>query len=158
VHRFCTERTVFAPGGWLAWRLRLVSFSLIGGAGVVKTLTPVSAPSTTKDHDMDPTLAVGYLRQYRSMTCDQLARAHEQLAAFADREGVVLCKVFVEHLRTDPAAFDALIRSVKRRGIAAVIVPTEAHLSAVGSDQTKLERLHRETSARAMAADGSIPI
>ncbi|MFG1819204.1 hypothetical protein ACGFIF_35960 [Kribbella sp. NPDC049174] len=101
-------------------------------------------------------LAVGYLRHYRSMTCHQLTRAENQLAAFAEREGVHLCKVFVEQFRTDPAAFDALIRSVRRRRIAVVIVPSEAHLSAVGGGRTKLERLHHETSARALAADGSI--
>jgi hypothetical protein len=91
------------------------------------------------------------------MTCYQLAQAEDELAAFAEQEGALLGKVFVENLRTDPAAFDALIRSVKRRGISVVLVPTETHLSAVGGDQTKLERLHRETSARALAADGSIP-
>jgi len=103
------------------------------------------------------TFAVGYLRLYRSMTCYQLTQAQNQLAAVAEREGVHLCKVFVEQFRTDPAAFDALIRSVKRRRIALVIVPSEAHLSAVGGGRTKLERLRRETAASAVAADGSIP-
>jgi hypothetical protein len=101
-------------------------------------------------------LGVGYLRQYRSMTCYQLAQARGNLAAFAQQHGIRLGKVYVEHFRSDPAAFDALIRSVRRRRIAVVIVPSEAHLSAVGGGQTKLERLHRETGARALAADGSM--
>lgn len=101
-------------------------------------------------------LGVGYLRQYRSMTCYQLAQARGDLAAFAQQQGVRLSKMYVEQFRTDPAAFDALIRSVRGRRIAVVIVPSEAHLSAVGSGETKLERLHRETTARALVADGWI--
>jgi hypothetical protein len=103
------------------------------------------------------TPAVGYLRRYRSMTSYQLAQAEEQLAAMAERQGFVLRKVFVEQLQTDPAAFDALIRMVKRRKIPTVIVPTQVHLSAVGSGETKTERLHRETGAHALAASGSRP-
>jgi hypothetical protein len=101
-------------------------------------------------------LAVGYLRQYLSMTCDQLTQARNRLEAFAEQEGFQLDKVFVEQFHSDPAAFDALIRSVRRRRIAVVIVPSEAHLSAVGGSRTKLERLHRETRSRALVADGSI--
>ncbi|TDW18906.1 recombinase family protein [Kribbella kalugense] len=104
---------------------------------------------------MKPALAVGYLRHHRSMTCHQLARAEDQLAALADQQGARLCKVFVEHLRTDPVAFDALIRLVKRRNIPVVIVTTESHLSAVGNDESKLERLHRETGAHVLTADRS---
>jgi hypothetical protein len=103
------------------------------------------------------TPAVGYLRQYRSMTCYQLAQAEEQLAVLAGRQGFVLRKVFVERLETDPAAFNALIKMVKRRRIPAVVVPTQAHLSAVGSGETKTQRLHRETGAHALAASGSSP-
>jgi hypothetical protein len=101
-------------------------------------------------------LGVGYLRQYRAMTCYQLAKARGELAAFAQQQGIHLSKVYVEQFRTDPAAFDTLIRSVRRRGIAVVIVPSEAHLSAVGGGETKLDRLHQETTAQALAADGSI--
>ncbi|GAA3136919.1 signal recognition particle GTPase [Kribbella aluminosa] len=101
--------------------------------------------------------AVGYLRQYRSMTRYQLSAAQEQLAAYAGQEGFLLRKVFVEQLDSDPAAFDALIKSVKRRKITVVIVPTTAHLSAVGDGETKLQRLQRETGARALAATGPPP-
>ena len=102
--------------------------------------------------DLSP--AVGYLRQYRSMTSHQLLQAEEQLKALAGRRGFFLCKVFVEQLHTDPAAFDALIRLVKRRRVPAVIVPNQAHLSAVGSGETKSHRLHRETRAHALTASG----
>ena len=104
-----------------------------------------------------PAPAVGYLRQYRSMTRYHLAAAQEQLTAYAGQQGFLLRKVFVEQLDTDPAAFDALIKSVKRRKITLVIVPTTAHLSAVGDGETKLQRLQRETGARALAATGPPP-
>jgi hypothetical protein len=101
------------------------------------------------------TPAVGYLRQYRSMSRYQLECAEERLVTLAGRQGFVLRKVFVERPATDPAAFDALIKAVRRRRIPVVIVPTQAHLSAVGSDETKAQRLHLETRAYALAAGGS---
>ncbi|TCC56162.1 hypothetical protein E0H73_33965 [Kribbella pittospori] len=104
----------------------------------------------------DPlTPAVGYLRHYRSMTRDQLVQAEERLATLAGQQGFFLQKVFVEHLHTDPAAFDKLIKTVKRRKIPAVIVLAQAHLSAVGDSETKVQRLHRETHAHAVAASAS---
>ncbi|MFC9691980.1 hypothetical protein ACFTSF_25745 [Kribbella sp. NPDC056951] len=103
------------------------------------------------------TSAVGYLRQYPSMTCAQLDQTAEQLALFAHLRGLVLREVFVEHLATDPAAFDALVKVVNRRDIAVIVVPTHAHLSAVGGGETKASRLKRETGAYALTAGGSTP-
>jgi hypothetical protein len=119
------------------------------------TAAPLAAERSDVTGQLAP--AAGYLRQYRSMTRYQLAQAEKQLAAFAGQQGFLLSKVFVEQLHTDPAAFEALIRSVRRRKIAVVIVPTTAHLSAVGCGETKLQRLHRETGAQALAATGSPP-
>ncbi|WP_405060875.1 hypothetical protein OG474_04340 [Kribbella sp. NBC_01505] len=106
------------------------------------------------DSPVQFTPAVGYLRRYPSMTCAQFDQAAEQLAVFAGRRGFVLRKVFVEQLATDPVAFDALVRMVKRREIPAVLVLTQAHLSAVGGGETKSRRLERETGARALTASG----
>jgi hypothetical protein len=44
---------------------------------------------------------------------------------------------------------------VKRRKIPVVIVLTPTHLSAVGSNETKAQWLHRETDAHAVAAHRS---
>ena len=133
--------------------LSLPASCCVGWTGVVlldrrdrrcEALRPAPAPSTTKDYDMQPTLAVGYLRQYRSTTCYQLTEAERR-------------EVFVEQMHSDPAAFDALIRWVRRRQIPVVLVATPAHLSAVGDNETKLERLQRETGAYVVAADRSTP-
>jgi hypothetical protein len=102
-----------------------------------------------------PRPAVGYLREYRSMTRHQLAAAKEQLSRLAGRQGLALREIFAEQPATDPAAFDALIKVVKRRKIPVVIVLTPTHLSAVGSNETKAQWLHRETDAHAVAAHGS---
>jgi hypothetical protein len=91
------------------------------------------------------------------MTRSQLAQTEEQIAALAGEHGLVLRKVFVERMATDPTAFDALIKMVKRSKITAVIVLTQAQLSAVGGSETKVERLHRETGAHAVTATGSPP-
>jgi hypothetical protein len=85
------------------------------------------------------------------MTQNQLVQAEAQLAEIARQQGFVLGEVFVEQRRTDPAAFDALIETVNLRKISAVIVPTQAHLSAIGGGETKAQRLHRETQAHALA-------
>ncbi|MFI5735549.1 hypothetical protein ACIA49_35895 [Kribbella sp. NPDC051587] len=102
------------------------------------------------------TPAVGYLRRYPSMTWVELDQAVVRLAIFARRQGLFLSEVFVEQLATDPVAFDALVQVVKRRDIPVVVVPTDAHLSAVGRGETKGQRLERETGACALiAADHS---
>ncbi|MFF1822513.1 hypothetical protein ACFVWG_34745 [Kribbella sp. NPDC058245] len=103
------------------------------------------------------TPAVGYLRQYPSMTRVELDQAAVQLAVFARRRGFVLRKVFVEQLATDPAAFDALVHMVKQREIPVIVVPTDAHLSAVGGGETKARRLERETGAYALTVGASPP-
>ncbi|TDW18098.1 hypothetical protein [Kribbella kalugense] len=103
------------------------------------------------------TLAVGYLRQYPSMTHSQLVQAEAHIAGLAAQHRLDLRKVFVEHLGTDPAAFDALIKRVKRHRIPVVLVLTQVHLSAVGGDETKEERLRRETGAHVLAANRSHP-
>jgi len=101
------------------------------------------------------TLAVGYLRQYQSMTHSQLVQAEAQIAGLAAQHGLHLRKLFVEHLATDPSAFDALLKRVKRHRIPVVLVLTHAHLSAVGGEEIKEQRLRRETGAHVLAARGS---
>jgi O-acetylhomoserine/O-acetylserine sulfhydrylase-like pyridoxal-dependent enzyme len=102
-------------------------------------------------------LALGYLRQYLSMTGDDLGLVKKQMQAFAEHKGFILGMVFVEQLHTDPAAFDALVTAANLREITVVIVPTRAHLSAVGRSETKMQRLERESGARALVADWSPP-
>lgn len=100
-----------------------------------------------------PEPAVAYLRQYGSMTCRQFAKAKDQLAAVAEQHGFELRQVFVEELHSDPAAFEALIRLVKRRRIPVVVVPNQAHLSSVGGNETKEQKLRRETGSEVLLAD-----
>lgn len=107
----------------------------------------------TGDFSATRVRAVGYLRQYGSMTCRQFGTAKEQLAALAERSGFELCQVFVEQLHTDPAAFEELLQVVKLRNVAAVLVPNRAHLSSVGGDETKIQRLQRETRSEVLVAD-----
>jgi hypothetical protein len=86
------------------------------------------------------------------MTRHQFAAAEEQLTRLAGRQGLAMREIFAEQPATDPAAFDALIKVVRRRKIPVVIVLTQTHLSAVGSAETKAQRLHRETDAHALVA------
>lgn len=97
--------------------------------------------------------AVGYLRQYGSMTCRQFAKTREQIAAFADQYGLELRAVFVEELPSDPAAFEKLVQVVTQQNIRTVLVPNRAHLSPVGSGETKDQRLYRETGSEVLVAD-----
>jgi rhamnogalacturonyl hydrolase YesR len=67
------------------------------------------------------------------MTVDEVAAAKLTLAAFAIAEGFVLGTVYIEHARTAPAAFHALLDEIRRdNDIWAVVVPTPHHLTADG--------------------------
>lgn len=97
--------------------------------------------------------AVGYLRQYGSMTCRQFANARAQLSAFAEQSGLELRHIFVEELHSDPTAFEELLQVVKRRNIRTVLVPNRAHLSSVGGSESKDQRLRRETGSEVLVAN-----
>lgn len=78
-------------------------------------------------------LALGYIRARVLMTADEIAAAKVSLAAFALAEGFALGTVYLEHPRTAPAAFEALLDEVRSdNDVWVVVVPTAQHLTDGG--------------------------
>ncbi len=78
-------------------------------------------------------LALGYIRARVRTTTDEIAAAKVDLAAFALAEGLALGTVYLEHPRTAPAAFEALLDEVRRdNDVWVVVVPTPQHLTDGG--------------------------
>ncbi len=78
-------------------------------------------------------LALGYIRARVLMTADEITAEKVSLAAFALAEGLALGTVYLEHPRTAPAAFVALLDEVRSdNDVWAVVVPTAQHLTEGG--------------------------
>ena len=78
-------------------------------------------------------LLLGYIRAHLTMTADEIDAARPSLARFALAEGFALGTVYLEHPRTAPAAFEAMVDAVRRdNDVWAVAVPNEHHLTDGG--------------------------
>ncbi|GAA3084013.1 hypothetical protein JOF29_004415 [Kribbella aluminosa] len=104
--------------------------------------------------DIDPTLPLmlGYLCEPPLHSQAATEKLKILLKAFARREGYALGTVYVEHLPTAPAAFEALLEAIRRYEVDAVVVPTKTHLEPLG-EPSKMQRLTRETNARVLVAE-----
>ncbi len=100
-------------------------------------------------------LLLGYMRAHILMTADEIAAAADTLAAFASTEGFVLGTVYVEHARSAPAAFHALLDEIRRdNDVWAVAVPTPHHL-AVGGRQAMQRHLEHHGSVHVLVVQPS---
>lgn len=97
-------------------------------------------------------LALGYIREDRWMSNEQLTHAKRVLAEFADREGYSLGTIYVDHLERTPAAFEALVATAIREEAAAVIVPGFDNLALIGSAPELAAHLAKRTGARILDA------
>jgi nucleotide-binding universal stress UspA family protein len=107
---------------------------------------------STPDIDSTRPLMLGYLCEPPLHSEAATEKLKTLLAEFAQREGYALGTVYVEHLPTTPAAFDALLEAIRRYEVDAVVVPTRAHLEPLG-EPSKMQRLTRETNARVLVAE-----
>lgn len=98
-------------------------------------------------------LALGYIREDRWMSEEELARATCVLSEFADREGYALGTVYIERVERTPAAFEALIASAIGDEARAIVVPGFEHLQLIGSAQELAEHMAKTTGARVLNAD-----
>jgi hypothetical protein len=88
-------------------------------------------------------LALGYIRAPALMTADEIAAAKLGLAAFALAEGLALGTVYLEHPRTAPAAFEALLHEVRSdNDVWAVVVPAAQHLTDGGLRKMRRDLEH----------------
>lgn len=98
-------------------------------------------------------LALGYIRARVLMTADEITAEKVSLAAFALAEGFALGTVYLEHPRTAPAAFEALLEEVRRdNDVWAVVVPTARHLPDGGLRVMRRNLEHHGTVHLMLAA------
>jgi hypothetical protein len=98
-------------------------------------------------------LALGYMRKYPLMTETEVGRVQASLAECARRGGYILGTVHVEELHSDPKAFFEAVAAINIFDIAALVVPTFAHLGDPRTPESKRAHLDRETRARVLIAD-----
>ncbi len=122
-------------------------FAAIAGRG--------AATMTEVDHTKP--LLLGYVRMHLLMTDNELADAKERLAYFAAVEGFSLGTVYVEQVDTAPAAFEALVESVNRYGVTAVVIPSMLHFAVLSSPAAIKDHFEKATGARVLVASTAPP-
>lgn len=100
-------------------------------------------------------LALGYIREDRWMSEEELAKATCVLTEFADREGYALGTIYIERVERTPAAFEALIATAICDEAAAILVPGFEHLQLIGSAPELAAHMAKTTGARVLNADSA---
>ncbi|MEU4194882.1 hypothetical protein AB0E69_23490 [Kribbella sp. NPDC026611] len=95
-------------------------------------------------------LLLGYARRDLYLSDRHVEDLKRELGAFAHVEGFAMGSVYVEDPDTAPAAFEALVTSVNRYQITAVVLPGLRHLALVGDPAEVRVRFERVTGARIM--------
>ena len=100
------------------------------------------------DIDYTRPLLLGYARRDLYLSDQHVEELKRQLGSFAQLEGFTLGTVYVEDPDTAPAAFDALIASVNRYEITAVVVPGLRHLALIDHPDAVKLQFERATGGR----------
>ena len=95
-------------------------------------------------------LLLGYARRDLYLSGRHVDDLKCELGEFAQLEGFLMGSVYVEDPETAPQAFEALVASVNRCQIAAVVLPGLRHLALVGDPADVRVRFERVTGARIM--------
>ncbi|GAB3823084.1 hypothetical protein [Kribbella italica] len=93
-------------------------------------------------------LMLGYARRDLYITDDQVETMKEELRQFAQLEGFTRGTVYVEEADSAPAAYEALVASVNRYEVTAIVLPCLRHLGLLGDTQQVKRRFEQETGAR----------
>lgn len=97
-----------------------------------------------------------YIREHVFMTPREAADIRRRFAAFAEREGYRLGRIYTERPDTVPAAFRALVIAAAEPDITAVVVPSLRHLAVVGEPNSIKDHLERVTGVQVLFA-GNAP-
>jgi hypothetical protein len=93
-------------------------------------------------------LLLGYARRDLYLSDRHVNDLKRELGAFAQLEGFAMGSVYVEDLDTVPAAFEALVASVNRYELTAVVLPNLRHLALIGDPEEVKQQFERTTGAR----------
>ncbi|GAA1696361.1 hypothetical protein GCM10009745_48000 [Kribbella yunnanensis] len=100
-------------------------------------------------------LLLGYVRQDLLPPDYDAERMKRLFEGFARAEGFAMGSVYAEHRSTAPAAFHALIESLDRYELTAVVMPSWEHLELVGDPAAVKQQFERVTGARFLLHDPS---
>lgn len=100
--------------------------------------------------DFTKPLLLGYLRRDLLIVDSQATQLERQMADFAQAEGFAMGHTYVEKPDSWPAAFEALIESVNRYEVTAVVLPSLLHFVMRGSPLHIKDAFERATDARVL--------
>ena len=98
--------------------------------------------------DFTKPLLLGYLRRDLLVVDSQVAELERQMADFAHADGFAMGHTYVEKPDSWPAAFEALIESVNRYEVTAVVLPSLLHFTGLGLPTDIRDSFERATGAR----------
>ena len=101
------------------------------------------------DEDVKP-LLLGYIRRDLMVTDGQANELVRQMAMFAKAEGFSMGFTYIEKPGTWPAAFEAMIESVNRDEVTAVVLPSLLHFAVLGAPLNITDMFERATGARVL--------
>jgi hypothetical protein len=86
---------------------------------------------------------------------DETGSITKELTAFADREGFTLGRVFIEHIRNNEPAFDAMINVLENGDVKHVIVPSLWHFARLpGLQDAMRQHIEQQLGARLWVVHG----
>ena len=98
---------------------------------------------------------LGYIRRDLLVVDSQVAELERQMAHFAQAEGFAMRCIYIEKSDGWPAAFEALIESVNRYEVAAVVLPSLLHFAMRHSPLQIRDAFQHATGARVMVLTGT---
>jgi len=99
----------------------------------------------------------GYMRLTAGrVDCGEEARARAELAAYAEREGLTLGPVFIEHIRASESAFQTMLDALRQGEVKNVLVPSLWHFARLpGLQEAMRQHIEQETGARLWVMQGA---
>lgn len=119
-----------------------------GRTGDVTTPTSVAGPAS---HVAQVRPLLGYLRVPTATPDKEVESLRRELADYANRDGFVLLRVFVDRHGTFTSGFSALFQALHNGAAQHVVVPTLSHFAAINGVRAVMkELLEAQTGARVL--------
>ncbi|MFI5708986.1 hypothetical protein [Kribbella sp. NPDC051620] len=93
-------------------------------------------------------LLLGYARHDLYPSDEDIERLRVELTRFAAVEGFAMGSIYVERRNLAPAALNALVESLNRYELSAVVIPGWQQLELIGDPERVRQEFERVTGAR----------
>jgi hypothetical protein len=100
--------------------------------------------------DLAKPVLVGYIRREFVASDERALELECQMSLFAYTEGFSMGFTYVEESGTQLSAFEALVESVVRHQITAVVLPSILHFAVLGLPHDIKDMFERATGARVL--------